>query len=116
MVAKERALEDKKAAEGLIKFMQYDLRDKLGKLGRLDIMDAINSTIIKYFDTHLPTPGDLDASKERAIAEQQQGDILFDRGNLSEALKQYRAAENDSMSLLKQKPESTEYKRYLSSS
>ena len=111
IVAKERALKDRNDAEGLIKFMQYDLTDKLSKLSRLDIMDAINSKIITYYNDHPPTPGDLDASTQRAIAVQQQGDILFKRGNLDGAIRQYLAAENDFVHLLNQKPESTEYER-----
>ena len=41
--------------------MQYDLRESLGKLGHLDMMDAINLRILKYQKDHPPEEGDLDA-------------------------------------------------------
>ena len=45
--AKERAVASKKAANELINFMQYDLSERLGTLGRLHMMNAINARIMQ---------------------------------------------------------------------
>ena len=60
--------------------MQYDLRESLGKLGHLDMMDAINSRILKYQKDHPPEEGDLDALREKAEALGQQGDLRLAEG------------------------------------
>lgn len=44
-VAKERAVAAKASADELIDYMQYDLRDTLGKFGQLKMMEGINRRI-----------------------------------------------------------------------
>src|SRR5262249_8888789 len=80
-----KAVAAKKDADELINFMQYDLSDTLGKVGRLDMMDAINSRIRKYHDDHPPEAGHLDALREPAVSLGQQGDILREEGKLEPA-------------------------------
>ena len=91
LVARQRAVDAKKAADQLISFMQYDLRDTLSAVGRLDMMATINDRIRRYHDEHPPEPGDQAArdaaDHERSAALDQQGDILLARSRLDEALK-----------------------------
>ena len=54
---KQQAVAAKKDADGLIRFMQYDLSERLGNVGRLDMMDAINARIRKYHEDHPPEAG-----------------------------------------------------------
>jgi hypothetical protein len=72
---KDRAFAAKQAADELINFMQYDLSDTLGKLGRLDMMKAINGRIRKYHEDHPPEASDLDALRETAVSFTQQSDL-----------------------------------------
>jgi hypothetical protein len=92
--AKERAVASKNAANDLINFMQYDLRDTLGKLGQLRMMEHINARIRRYHEEHPVEAGDTAArdaaDRERSVALDQQGDILFAQGDLAGALKSYR--------------------------
>jgi tetratricopeptide (TPR) repeat protein len=87
---KDRAFAAKQAADELINFMQYDLSDTLGKLGRLDMMKAINGRIRKYHEDHPPEASDLDALRETAVSFTQQSDLQRAQGDLSGALKSYR--------------------------
>jgi hypothetical protein len=88
--AKEKAVASKRAAEELINFLQYDLSERLGSLGRLDMMNTLNARIMKYHEAHPPEIGDLDTMRERSVALDQQGDLQGAQGDLAGAFKSYR--------------------------
>ena len=90
--ALEEAKKAKAAADGLIDFMQYELRDTLRSLGRLDMMVAINARVRKYQADHPAEAGDLDALREEAAALTEQGDLLLAQGRLRDASDQHQAA------------------------
>ena len=116
--AKQRAVASKNAADELINFMQYDLRDTLGKLGQLRMMEDINARIRRYHEEHPAEAGDAAArdaaDRERSVALEQQGDILRDQGRLAEALKAYRDSLEIRESLTKKDPDNTLWQRDLS--
>lgn len=93
VAARERAVSAKKAADELITFMQYDLRDNLGQLGVLPMMEPINARIRRYHEEHPPEPGDQNAQdaadRERGVALEQEGNLLLERGKLADALKSH---------------------------
>jgi tetratricopeptide (TPR) repeat protein len=111
--AKERAVASKKAANELINFMQYDLSKRLGTLGRLDMMNAINTRIMKYHEDHPPEAGDLDAIRERSVALTQQGDVQSAQGDLAGALKSYRDSLGIAEKLAKQDPDNAGWQHDL---
>jgi tetratricopeptide (TPR) repeat protein len=94
----------KSAADELIRFMQYDLRDTLGKLGHLGMMGAINTRIMKYYEGHPPKAEDFAALREREVAIDQQADVLSAQGDLAGALKSYRDSLAIAEKLAKQDP------------
>ena len=116
--AKERAVASKNAADELISFMQYDLRDTLGKLGQLRMMEDINARIRRYHEEHPAEAGDAAAwdaaDRERSVALDQQGDILRDQGRLADALKAYRDSLEIRESLTKKDPDKTLWQSDLS--
>src|SRR5437667_2279821 len=112
--SRNKALAAKKDADELINFMQYDLSDTLGTVGRLDMMDAINARIRKYHEDHPPEAGHLDALREQAVSLGQQGDILRDEGKLGPALKSYRDSLAIFEKLAKQDPSNAGWQRDLS--
>jgi tetratricopeptide (TPR) repeat protein len=112
--ARQQAEAAKTAADELITFMQYDLSESLGKVGRLDMMSAINGRIRKYYEDHPPEAGDLDALRERSVALNQQGDILGAQGDLAGALTSYRDSLAIRDKLAKQDPGNAEWQRDLS--
>ena len=116
--ALKRAVASKKAADELINFMQYDLRDTLGKLGQLRMMEDINARIRRYHEEHPAEAGDAAArdaaDRERSVALDQQGDILRDQGRLAEALKAYRDSLEIRERLTKKDPANTLWQSDLS--
>jgi tetratricopeptide (TPR) repeat protein len=109
-----KAVAAKKDADELINFMQYDLSDTLGTVGRLDMMDAINARIRKYHEDHPPEAGHLDALREQTVSLGQQGDILRDEGKLEPALKSYRDSLAIFEKLAKQDPSNAGWQRDFS--
>jgi tetratricopeptide (TPR) repeat protein len=109
----DKAIAAKKDAEALIRFMQYDLREKLEKLGHIDMMDSINSRIIAYHQEHPAEAGDLAAQREEAVALSQRGDVLKAQGDLKGALKSYRDSLAIRENLAKQDAANTFYQRDL---
>jgi tetratricopeptide (TPR) repeat protein len=109
-----KAVAAKRDADELINFMQYDLSDTLGTVGRLDMMDAINARIRKYHEDHPPEAGHLDALREQTVSLGQQGDIFRDEGKLEPALKNYRNSLAIFGKLAKEDPGNTGLQRDLS--
>jgi tetratricopeptide (TPR) repeat protein len=112
--SRNNAVAAKRDADELINFMQYDLSDTLGTVGRLDMMDAINARIRKYHKDHPPEAGHLDALREQTVSLGQQGDILRDEGKLGPALKSYRDGLAIFEELAKQEPGNAGSQRDLS--
>lgn len=112
--AKEKAVASKRAAEELINFLQYDLSERLGSLGRLDMMNTLNARIMKYHEAHPPEIGDLDAMRERSVALDQQGDLQGAQGDLAGAFKSYRDSLEIREKLAGQDPNNTGWQRDLS--
>lgn len=83
--AKERALAAKRSADELISYMQYDLRDTLGRVGQLRMLEGINARIQKYRDDHPPEEGDNDAQRERSVTLNDQGRLRSAKGDLAGA-------------------------------
>ena len=112
--AKEKAVASKRAAEELINFLQYDLSERLGSLGRLDMMNTLNARIMKHHEAHPPEIGDLDAMRERSVALDQQGDLQGAQGDLAGAFKSYRDSLEIREKLAGQDPNNTGWQRDLS--
>ena len=112
--SRNKAVAAKKDADELINFMQYDLSDTLGTVGRLDMMDAINARIRKYHEDNPPEAGHLDALREQTVSLGQQGDILRDEGKLEAALKSYRDSLAIFEKLAKQDPGNAGWQRDFS--
>lgn len=90
--ARDTAHEERRQAEGLIGFMLGDLRQKLEPLGRLDVLDAVGTRALSYYERQ--NKSDLsDASlAQRSRALSLMGEIAFTRGDLDGALRRYREA------------------------
>ncbi len=80
-------------AEGLVEFMLTDLRTRLRKVGRLDVMDAVNRRAIAYYgdSTALATLSD-DSLDRRARILQALGEDAQTGGDLDRALTWFHEA------------------------
>ena len=112
--AKQRAVASKKAADELISFMQYDLRDTLGKLGQLKMMEGINVRVRKYHEDYPPEVGDDGTLREKGTALSEQGDILLAQGQINDAFEAYSTAFAICQRLAAKDPDNAEWQRDLS--
>ena len=115
--ATQRAKMAKQRADELISYMQYDLSETLGKLGRLDMMEAINAHILQYHEDHPPETGDSDAgcAEGSAVALIGHGDVHARSGPTWLARSRaYRDSLGIREKLAKQDPDNTDWQRDLS--
>jgi class 3 adenylate cyclase/tetratricopeptide (TPR) repeat protein/tRNA A-37 threonylcarbamoyl transferase component Bud32 len=111
---KRRAVAAKEAADELINFMQYDLRDTLGKLGYSNMMVGINARIRKYYENHPADADDRHAQRERMGAINDQGTLLRTQGDLIGALRAFREGLAIAEKLFKEEPNTPIRQRDLS--
>jgi tetratricopeptide (TPR) repeat protein len=88
--AEAQATRARGEAEKLIEFMTFDLRDKLGPIGKLSLLDDINRRVQAYYDSFAGEFETPEMLHRRGVALQNQGEILLARGDLTGALKSYR--------------------------
>ncbi len=112
--SRDKALAAKKSANEIIQFMQYDLRDTLKTVGRLDIMDAINDRVAKHLKEHPPEIGDMESENSPANLLEQQGDILMAKGDPKGALIAYQQRHAITERLTQAHPENSQIQRNLS--
>jgi eukaryotic-like serine/threonine-protein kinase len=103
-VARNDAERRQAQAEDILGFMLGDLREKLGPVGRLDLMRAVDDKAIDYFATL--DPRDL---TDRALEEQARslvgiGEVRFSEGNHDAALAAFREAHARSTTLYQRDP------------
>ncbi|HEY0044524.1 MAG TPA: TIR domain-containing protein [Allosphingosinicella sp.] len=93
VTARTEAERQRAEAEGLIDFMLTDLRDRLRKVGRLDVMQAVNARALLYYRGDSAAPG----STGQPAARQARtylaiGEDHLERGDLDGALAAFRKA------------------------
>lgn len=90
--ARNEARHQREQAEALVGFMLGDLRTRLEPVGRLDVLDAVGSRVLNYYQGQ--NSGDLsdEALLQRARALTLIGEIASRRGDLDAALARYREA------------------------
>lgn len=114
--ARDKAVTSRKAADDLIKYMQYDLRGTLSKVGRLSLMDGIDERVAKYHKENPPEVSSLQSERERGVMLLGRGDVLLAKGQLAEALVAYEECRLVFERLNEADPNETDYQRDLASS
>ena len=102
--ASRDALRRQSQAEGLLGFLLDDLRPKLEKVGRLDLLDTVDDKAASYF-AHLD-PSDLN---DNTLARQAQtltgiGQVRLSQGRFREALASFQSAATRSAALVERHP------------
>lgn len=94
MRSEEQVVLRRQQAEELIGFMLLELRDKLDRLGRLELLDDIGSEAMRYFAT-VPAAqlGDRELASY-ATALHQIGEVRLRRGELPEAVEAFSESLN----------------------
>jgi tetratricopeptide (TPR) repeat protein len=90
--ARNEAWHQREQAEALVGFMLGDLRTRLEPVGRLDVLDAVGTRVLAYYQGQ--SSGDLsdEALSQRSRALTLIGEIANRRGDLDGALARYREA------------------------
>jgi tetratricopeptide (TPR) repeat protein len=100
------------AAEKLIQYAIFDLRDRLQPLGKLGYLQGLGEAVVAYYDK--VGGDDLDVRRRRGAAITLLGDVRWNRGDLDGALASYR----DSLAVYRRElaidPKSPLYRRDVS--
>ncbi len=95
-------------AEGLIKFMLTDLKEKLDEVGRLDVLQSVGIKATEYYDSYLDGKHDDDALGRRATALRLIGLIEDKSGRIDIAEDTYVKAFNATGELVQRNPQDFE--------
>jgi hypothetical protein len=103
--ARNEAARQRAEAEGLVEYMLTDLRDKLKGVGRFDVLDAVNTRAMKYYQHQ----GDLaglpaDSLERRARVLQAMGEDFEKRDEMEQARRQFVEAHSVTKTLLEREP------------
>jgi hypothetical protein len=103
--ARGEAERQRAEAEGLVEYMLTDLRERLEGVGRLELMDAVNSRAMAYYASQ----GDLrrlpdDSLERRARVLHVMGADLEKRNRLGEAFAKFEEAHRTTAAILARKP------------
>lgn len=91
----DEAQRQRAEAEGLVEFMLTDLRDRLRKVGRLDIMEAVNARSLLYHRGKRELLGSADdLLLQQARILQARGEDELEKGDWQGALITFRKASN----------------------
>jgi serine/threonine-protein kinase len=116
VLAREDANRRREQAEGLIGFMLGDLRSKLQRVGRLDVLDDVGSRAMGYFAA-VP-PADLSDQElfRRSQAVHQIGQVRMARADLKGAAAMFQESLDLVTSLAQRNPENAEWQVGLATS
>jgi tetratricopeptide (TPR) repeat protein len=92
VIAGKAAERRQKQAEGLVDFMLGDLHDKLYKVQRLDLIEAVDDKTLAYFKSLPTTDVSSEALVLRVRALTKIGSLRLDQGHLQAAMDSYQAA------------------------
>ncbi|MCP5067579.1 MAG: protein kinase [bacterium] len=82
---RHRAVAERERAEELVQFLLFDLRDRLQRIGRLDLLKLVGDRVVGYYE-EMPDEGTTVATRHRrATALLNAADVLSDLGRLQEA-------------------------------
>jgi tetratricopeptide (TPR) repeat protein len=91
IAANHRARDNQKHAEELMQFMLLDLREKLARYGRVDLLDTVARRASAYYDARGHAASDEDEYLA-AIARQAVGEVLETKNDLAAARAEFEKA------------------------
>ena len=100
-------------AEGLINYMLFDLRDRLGPIGRLDLLEMVARKAGEYFERLPGDQGAAESERNRGVALDNIGDVRQAQGDLAGARASYEAGLSIRERLARQDPANAQWQRDL---
>ncbi len=95
-------------AEDLVGYMVGDLRDKLGQVGRLDILDSVGDQVGNYLETLNPDELTDESLKQKAVVWRQLGEVSRDQGKLDDAMEAFTRSREVLKELASRRPDDTD--------
>ena len=92
LFARQEAEQRRHQAEELVTFMIGDVRDELGQIGRLDLLDAVGSEALAYFESVDAEDVTPELLLQRGRAFRQIGDVRTDQGQNDAGLELFQLA------------------------
>lgn len=92
VIAQRAAERRQRQAEDLVGYMLGDLNDRLARLQRLDVMEAVDDKAMRYFESLPDSDVTDEVLAQRAKAFEKIGSVRLDQGQLASALESYQAA------------------------
>lgn len=102
--ARDAARAERAEAEGLVGFMLGDLRGRLERVGRLDLLDAVAGQALGYYARRAPSAMDADTLARQAKALHLIGDLRMRRGDYAPAAQAFARAAATTAELLQRAP------------
>lgn len=102
--ARAEAQRQRREAEGLVEFMRTGLRAELKKVGRLDVLTAVNQHALAYYQRQNISRLPPDSLERRARILHAMGEDNESRGKFQEALAQFQEAARTTKALLNSDP------------
>lgn len=102
--ARNEARHQREEAEALVGFMLGDLRTRLEPVGRLDVLDAVGTRVLGYYQGQDSAGLSDEALAQRSRALTLIGEIANRRGDLDGALARYREALAGTQEALRRSP------------
>jgi tetratricopeptide (TPR) repeat protein len=106
--ARDAARDQRRQAESLIGFMLGDLKDRLEPVGRLDVLDAVGTRALAYYEKQDKGGLSDEALAQRAKALTLLGEIAITKGDLDAALVRYKEAFGSTAEQVRRHPEDPE--------
>lgn len=88
----QRALRTRKEADKLVAYMVTNLRDKLKRIQRLDLLSDVNDRVTAFYTTFGAEEGDWELVRNQTLALDCNGDVKVEAGEFDSALALYAAA------------------------
>jgi tetratricopeptide (TPR) repeat protein len=111
---REEAVKARKQAEGILEYLLFDLSSELRPIGRLDIVQDVQRRVDSYYRELGSGDGEMRLLRNRAVANNENGDRALAQGDVSGALRYYRAALATTEGLVLSSPGIDPLKRDLS--
>lgn len=103
--ARDAARAERAEAERLVEFMLGDLRGRLEKVGRLDLLDAVGSQALGYYARRKPSTLDADSLARQAKALHLIGELRMLRGDYAPAEAAFARAAATTLELMERAPD-----------
>ncbi len=108
VTARQEADANRAQAEGLVEYMITDMKEKLGSVGKLDLLDSIGERAVEYYDAQDVSKLPDDSLARQARARHILGQVALDSRDFEKAIEETQSAARLTKEIYDRNPTSTE--------